>query len=92
LVASAGKQMSGTLLVDIHPRSPSTAQAANSIVRAFLAAGGTACVQPLIDATGVGWTFTLFGGLGMACMGFAWLECAFGRDWRDQMRERGVER
>ncbi|KAK3687268.1 hypothetical protein B0T22DRAFT_509877 [Podospora appendiculata] len=38
------KVMSGTLLVDIHPKSPSTAQAANSIVRAFLAGGGTACV------------------------------------------------
>ncbi|KAH6636428.1 major facilitator superfamily domain-containing protein [Chaetomium tenue] len=58
--------MSGTLLVDIHPKSPSTAQAANSLVRAFLAGAGTACVQPCIDAVGVGWTFTLFGGLGMA--------------------------
>ena len=84
--------MSGTLLVDIHPKSPSTAQAANSFVRAFLAGAGTACVQPFIDAMGVGWTFTLFGGLGMACMGFAWLECSFGQSWRDKMKARGVER
>jgi hypothetical protein len=84
--------MSGTLLVDIHPKSPSTAQAANSLVRAFLAGIGIAFVQPSIDAIGVGWTFTLFGGLGMACMGFAWLEYAFGQRWRDKKKARGVER
>ncbi len=84
--------MCGTLLVDIHPKSPSTAQAANSIVRAFLAGGGTACVQVFIDAMGIGWTFTLFGGLGMGCLGFARLEWLFGKHWRDNMSGKGVER
>lgn len=86
------KQMCGTLLVDIHPKSPATAQAANSIVRAFLAGGGTACVQVFINAIGIGWTFTLFGGLGMACLGLAWLELLFGKSWRDKMAAKGVER
>jgi hypothetical protein len=84
--------MCGTLLVDVHPKSPSTAQAANSIVRALLAGGGTALVQVFIDTMGVGWTFTLFGSLGMGCLGFAWLEWMYGKLWRDNMRERGVER
>lgn len=84
--------MCGTLLVDIHPKSPSTAQAANSLVRALLAGGGTALVQVLIDAMGVGWTFTLFGGLGVGSLGFAWLEWFYGKLWRDKMREIGVER
>ncbi|OIW27702.1 MFS general substrate transporter [Coniochaeta ligniaria NRRL 30616] len=84
--------MCGTLLVDIHPKSPSTAQAANSIVRAFLAGGGTACVQVFVDAMGIGWTFTLFGGLGMACLGLAWLEWLFGKSWRDKMAAKGVKR
>lgn len=84
--------MCGALLVDVHPSSPSTAQAANSIVRASLAGGGTAVVQILIDAMGVGWTFTLYGGICMACLGIAWLEWAYGKSWRDKMRERGVER
>ncbi|CAF3480483.1 unnamed protein product, partial [Fusarium graminearum] len=53
--------MCGTLLVDVHPKSPSSAQAANSIVRAFLAGGSTGLVQVFIDAMGVGWTFALFG-------------------------------
>jgi hypothetical protein len=84
--------MCGTLLVDIHPKSPSTAQAANSIVRAFLAGGSTALVQVFIDVIGIGWAFTLFGGLGMVCLGFAWLEWTYGKGWRDRLRERGVER
>ncbi|PWI64188.1 hypothetical protein PCL_12051 [Purpureocillium lilacinum] len=82
----------GTLLVDIHPRSPSTAQAANSIVRAFLAGGGTALVEVFIDSMGVGWTFTIFGGLGMIALALAWLEWVYGEKWRKDMRDRGVER
>ncbi|KAK4087967.1 hypothetical protein Purlil1_7725 [Purpureocillium lilacinum] len=82
----------GTLLVDIHPRSPSTAQAANSIVRAFLAGGGTALVEVFIDSMGVGWTFTIFGGLGMIALALAWLEWVYGEKWRKNMRDRGVER
>ncbi|KAH8587084.1 major facilitator superfamily domain-containing protein [Bisporella sp. PMI_857] len=84
--------MCGTLLVDLHPKSPSTAQAANSIVRAFLAGAGTALVQLLIDSIGIGWTFTVFGALGMGCLGFAWLEWSCGKGWRDEVSGRGVER
>lgn len=84
--------MCGTLLVDVHPKTPSSAQAANSIVRAFLAGGGAALVQVFIDAMGVGWTFTVFGGLGFGCSGVAWLEWKYGKVWREKMRERGIER
>jgi hypothetical protein len=84
--------MCGTLLVDVHPKSPSTAQAANSIVRAFLAGGGLALVQIFLDAMGVGWTFTVFGGLCIGSLGVAWLEWRCGMSWRDKMRERGIER
>lgn len=84
--------MCGTLLVDVHPKSPSTAQAANSIVRAFLAGGGTALVQISLDHVGVGWTFTLFGAICMVCLYLAWLEWTSGKIWRDKLREEGVER
>lgn len=83
--------MCGTLLVDVHPKSLSAAQAANSIVRCCLAAGGLALVQVFIDVMGVGWTFTLFGSVCMGCLGVAWLEWKFGKGWRDRMRERGIE-
>lgn len=77
--------------MDVHAKPPSIAQAANCIVRTFLARGGTALVQVFIDAMGVGWTLTLFGGLGMGSLGFAWLEWMYGKLWRDKMRETGVE-
>ena len=50
-----------TLLVDVYPESPSTAAAAASITRCVMAATGLAILQPLLDATGRGWYFTLLG-------------------------------
>jgi hypothetical protein len=85
-------QTIGTLLTDVHPKSPSTASAANSIVRCLLAGGGLALVQVFIDSIGVQWTFTLFGGVCLGCLGLVWLEWRYGRFWRDTMRERNVER
>lgn len=50
-----------TLLVDVFPESPSTAAAAASITRCAMAAAGAAVLQPLLDAAGRGWYFTLLG-------------------------------
>jgi MFS family permease len=57
-----------TLLVDIFPESPSTAAAAASIVRCTMAAAGVAVLQPLLDAVGRGWFFTMVG-LGSGAFG-----------------------
>jgi MFS family permease len=48
-----------TLLVDSFPQSPSTAAAATSITRCAMAAAGVAVLQPLLDAFGRGWYFTV---------------------------------
>ena len=85
-------QVCGTLLVDLHPKSPATAQAANNIVRCSLAGGGLALLQVFLDAIGIGWTFTLFGGMCIGCLGLAWLEWRYGKSWRGRMKEKGVER
>ncbi|KEF54925.1 uncharacterized protein A1O9_09368 [Exophiala aquamarina CBS 119918] len=50
-----------TLLVDVFPESPSTAAAAASITRCAMAATGVAALQPLLDAAGRGWFFTVLG-------------------------------
>jgi multidrug resistance protein len=50
-----------TLLVDAFPESPSTAAAAASITRCAMAATGIAVLQPLLDAAGRGWYFTVLG-------------------------------
>lgn len=72
-----------TLLVDIFPDSPSTAAAAASIIRCTMAAAGVAILQPLLDAAGLGWYFTLLafwsGGFGVVAV---WLMRQKGMQWR----------
>lgn len=84
--------MCGTLLTDLHPKSPAAAQGANNIVRCSLAGGSLALLQVLLDALGTGWTFTLFGGMSAGCLGLAWLEGSYGKICRARVRERGVVR
>lgn len=61
-------------------------------MRCSWAGAGLALLQIFLDAMGTGWTFTLFGGMALACLGVAWLEWTYGMVWRKQMREKGVER
>ncbi|CAI6336636.1 unnamed protein product [Periconia digitata] len=82
----------GTLLVDIHPKSPAAAQAANNIVRCSLAGVGLAVLDLILRHLGVGWTFTLLAGLTAACLGIAWLEWRYGQAWRESLRAKGIER
>ncbi|EPE35697.1 MFS general substrate transporter [Glarea lozoyensis ATCC 20868] len=49
------------LLVDVFPESPSTAFASAQIARCGVSAASVAILQPLIDAVGRGWYFTIFG-------------------------------
>ena len=72
-----------TLLVDIFPESPSTAAAAASIVRCAMAAAAVAILQPLLDAAGRGWYFTILGIWSGGCGVIAvWLIRTKGMDWR----------
>jgi MFS family permease len=49
------------LMVDIFPEMPSTAVAATSVTRCAMATAGVAILQPLLDAFGRGWYFTVLG-------------------------------
>ncbi|OAP54851.1 hypothetical protein AYL99_11299 [Fonsecaea erecta] len=75
----------GTLLVDLHPTRPLTAQAALNLLRCALAAAGLAALQPLIDAIGPGWCYTVIalvtGGVASTCV-------VIGRIWGDIWRIR----
>ena len=74
---------SNTLLVDIHPETPSSAAATASIVRCALAALATATVQPLINELGRGWYFTLLGTLtGGFSLVAVWTIRTWGLQWR----------
>lgn len=82
-----------TLLVDIHPDRPSTASAAASLVRSGLSGVGVAILQPLTDALGWGWYFTLMA-LVVGCLqgvGIVVL-LRYGRKWREQRRAKEVRK
>ena len=82
----------GTLLTDFNPGRSSTAQAAYSIVRCGLAAGGVAALRPLVESVGVGWCFTIATGASVLCAPLLvglWL---WGWGWRRERQERNEER
>lgn len=78
-----------TLLVDVFQESPSTAAAAASIVRCAMAAAGVAILQPLLDAAGRGWYFTVLGIWSGSCGAVAvWLIRRKGMEWRTRRTAR----
>lgn len=71
-----------TLLVDKNHRSPAAAQASSNIVRCTLAAVAVSFLQDLIDAVGIGKTFTFMAGLCLAATGLFLVDYKFGTIWR----------
>ena len=57
-----------TLIVDWYPGKGASATAAINLARCWLGAGGIAVVQPIINAIGVGWTFTIGGLIAIVCL------------------------
>ncbi|KAI1119184.1 major facilitator superfamily transporter [Nemania sp. NC0429] len=82
LTLSAGFVSFGTLNTDLNPGRSSTAAASGNIVRCSLAAAGTAVLQPIIDAVGAGWCFTIFGLLLAACGPMLLFQIRVGPKWR----------
>lgn len=73
-----------TLLIDVHPDRPSTAAAAASLIRSGLSGIGLAILQPLADALGWAWFFTVLAlfigvsqGVGMLVL------LRWGQGWRE---------
>ena len=79
----------GTILIDVFPDSPSTASAATSVMRCVMAASGVAVLQPLLDACGRGWYFTILGiwsgSFGLVAV---WLIRKKGMAWRKTRLQR----
>ncbi|KAL4910709.1 major facilitator superfamily domain-containing protein [Aspergillus multicolor] len=78
-------QMFSALLVDIFPEHPGTAAAANNLTRCALSAAAVAVLQPLSDALGRSWLFTMLGlldgGLGLLAV---WVLRQWGSSWRQK--------
>ncbi|KAI1266433.1 major facilitator superfamily transporter [Xylariaceae sp. FL1019] len=78
-------QTYSALMVDIFPEKPGTAAAANNITRCTMTAVLIAALNPVIQAIGYGWVYTLLGLLdGVSCIVAIWLLRKWGKDWRDK--------
>lgn len=75
---------SNVLLVDMYPGRAGTATAANNLTRCLVGAGASAAIVPMIDAMGVGWAFTLAGGLLLLCLPAIVLIVSYGQKWRSE--------
>ena len=78
-----------TFMVDLFPKKSASATAALNLTRCLLGAGGTAAVLPIVNAIGVGWTFTLMAALILGSLGLVLLQMQKGPQWRRnrQMKE-----
>lgn len=77
-----------TLVVDLYPQSPSTATAANNLVRCFVGAAGTGIINIMIDAMGRGWCFTFISLVCAVASPMLFAELKWGMIWREERRVR----
>jgi multidrug resistance protein len=94
LILSVGLCVNGafnilsTLVVDLYPQSPSTATAANNLVRCFIGAGGTGIINLMIQHMGRGWCFTFISLVCITAMPMLLVELKWGPVWREERRIR----
>ena len=77
-----------TLVVDLYPQSPSTATAANNLVRCFMGAAGTGIINIMVDHMGRGWCFTFIALVCIVTSPMLWIELRRGPKWREERRVR----
>ncbi|RFN43372.1 hypothetical protein FIE12Z_12402 [Fusarium flagelliforme] len=71
-----------TLIVDLNPKAPATATAANNLVRCMFGAASTAAIDHMIEGMGRGWTFTFLALLNLAMIPVLKLVDKRGMGWR----------
>jgi MFS family permease len=76
---------SSALLVDIFPNTSSSAYASGQLMRCGLSAASAAVIQPLVDAVGRGWYFTMFSlFVCVTCAASVLVSQWKGREWRQK--------
>lgn len=77
------QQTFNALLVDMFPKSPSTAAASSNITRCLLSAVAVAVLQPLVNVIGRNWFFTMLAiSSGGGGLGADWAIKKYGMQWR----------
>ncbi|KAK4959815.1 hypothetical protein LTR10_002703 [Elasticomyces elasticus] len=79
------------MIVDLYPLSPSTATAANNLVRCLMGAGATGVIIYMIEAMGRGWCFTFVAGVVALFSPILWVLEKWGPEWREARRARVEE-
>jgi MFS family permease len=80
------------LLVDVFPDVPSTAYASGQLARCGFSAASAAIVEPLVNAVGRGWYFTIFSLVtGLSCLGCVMISRYKGVGWRRKRLSGKVE-
>ncbi|RDW69601.1 hypothetical protein BP6252_08621 [Coleophoma cylindrospora] len=77
-----------TLVVDLYPQSPSTATAANNLVRCLIGAGGTGIIDIMIARMGRGWCFTFITLVCVVLSPMLLVSVKYGPKWREERRVR----
>lgn len=81
-----------TLVVDLYPQSPSTATAANNMVRCLIGAGGTGIIDIMLRRMGRGWCFTFIALVCIVLSPMLMVSVKFGPKWREERRLRMDEK
>ncbi|GAP86223.2 putative multidrug transporter [Rosellinia necatrix] len=76
-----------TYLIDIFPGSKAASSASVNLARCLLAAGGTSIVTPIINAVGIGWTFTITVAVQIIALVGVAIQWRFGGKWRMEANE-----
>lgn len=84
----AGFNPLSVLIIDLHRTRAASASAATNLTRCLLGAGATAVANPMIEAMGNGWTFTLVGLIELATLPILIPVFRNGMKWRAQKKER----
>jgi len=83
-------QQFSTLIVDIFPGKAGTAAASNNITRCTLSAAAVALLQPMKEAIGNGWMFTILGLIdGLSSIFAVMILRKWGWAWRLNRQDRG---
>ena len=84
LLVNGSFNILSTLVVDLHPTSPSTATAANNLCRCMMGAGGTAVIDVMIRDMGRGWCFTFIALVCAAASPLLLVSLKWGPRWREE--------
>ncbi|KAL3419274.1 major facilitator superfamily transporter [Phlyctema vagabunda] len=80
-----------TFMVDVFPDRSASAVASLNLARCLMGAGGTAAVLPLVNAIGIGWTFTFMTGMLCLAGGLIFVQIRYGARRRRQRERKALD-